>query len=150
MRAPVIVVAMWRLLWVVLLMTGLVFAQGKGGGKGRLRTERGDDVSRQAETYPAFRDAEVRLLLDFYRPGSGNLPPGIARKGEFPPGIMKQLVRGKGLPPGLEKKLEDFPPPLARQFPPPPAGYRRALYGNFALLIQEGTNLVVDLVALGQ
>lgn len=150
MTRAAIVKAMWRLLCVVLVMTGLAFAQGKGGGKSRVRTERGDEVSRKAETYPAFRDAEIRLILDFYRPGTGNLPPGIARKGEFPPGIMKQLARGKGLPPGLEKKLEDFPPPLARQFPPPPAGYRRALCGNFALLVQEGTNLVVDLVALGQ
>jgi hypothetical protein len=141
---------MWRLLCISLLLASLAFAQGKGGGKSRARTERGDEAWRRVETHPAFRDAEIRLIVDFYRPGSGNLPPGIARKGEFPPGIMKQLARGKGLPPGLEKKLEEFPAPLARQFPPPPAGYRRALCGNFALLLQEGTNLVVDLVALGQ
>ncbi|MCX7603284.1 MAG: hypothetical protein N2036_04330 [Bryobacteraceae bacterium] len=140
---------MWRLLCIGLLLPGLVLAQGKGG-RNRVRAERGDAASRKAETYPAFRDAEIRLILDFYRPGSGNLPPGIARRGEFPPGIMKQLARGKGLPPGLEKKLEPFPEPLARQFPPPPPGYRRMICGNFALLLQDGTNLVVDLVALGQ
>lgn len=142
--------AMLRLSLMLLLGAALLFGQGKSAGKGKSRGGDPGAPAKQAVTHPSFRDAEVRILLDFYRPGSGNLPPGIARKDEFPPGIMKQIARGKGLPPGLEKKLEEFPPPLARQFPPPPAGFRRALCGNFALLIQEGTNLVVDLVALGQ
>lgn len=46
--------------------------------------------------------------------------------------------------------LEPFPPALARQFPPPPPGYRRMLCGNFALLLKDGTNLVVDIVHIGQ
>lgn len=139
---------MWRLICMGLLCAALAFAQGKGAGRKSARADRGAEAPRKAENYPAFRDAEIRLLLDFYRPGSGNLPPGIARKGEFPPGIMKQIARGKGLPPGLERKLEPLPEPLARQLPPPPPGYRRMLCGNFALLLREGSNLVVDLVVL--
>lgn len=143
---------MLRLFLIILLGAALVFGQGKGAGKGKARGgERGGEPGGQAVkavTHASFRDAEIRILLDFYRPGSGNLPPGIARKGEFPPGIMKQIARGKGLPPGLAKKLEPFPPPLARQFPPPPPGYRRMICGTLALMLDDSTNMVVDVVSL--
>lgn len=148
--------SMWRLISISALCASLAFAQGKGAGRAKPHPARGAEPAhaaeapRKAEPYPSFRDAEIRLIQDFYRPGSGHLPPGIARKGEFPPGILKQLERGKGLPPGLEKMLEPFPPGLARQFPPPPPGYRRMLCGNFALLLKDGTNLVVDIVHIGQ
>jgi hypothetical protein len=141
-------VAMWRLLWAGVFCAFLAFGQGKGAGKANPRKHDNPPAKAAKQTYPAFRDAEIRILLDFYRPGSGHLPPGIARKGEFPPGIMKQLARGKGLPPGLAAKLEPLPEPLARQFPPPPPGYRRALCGNFALLLEDSTLLVVDIVNL--
>jgi hypothetical protein len=142
--------AMLRLSLMLLLGAALLFGQGKGAGKGKSRSGDPGAPAKQAVTHPAFRDAEIRILLDFYRPGSGNLPPGIARKDEFPPGIMKQIARGKGLPPGLANKLEPFPPPLARQFPAPPPGYRRMICGTMALLLEDSTNLVVDAVSLVQ
>ncbi len=138
-------------LWVAcVICAALAFGQGKGAAKGKGRQEAGGPPGKQAVTHPGFRDAEIRILLDFYRPGSGNLPPGIARKGEFPPGILKQIARGKGLPPGLADKLEPLPPPLARQFPPAPPGYRRMICGTMALLLREPDNLVVDAVSLVQ
>jgi hypothetical protein len=139
---------MLRLGLILLLGGALVLGQGKGAGKGKGRSEEAGAPAKKEESYPSFRDAEIRILLDFYRPGSGNLPPGIARKGEFPPGILKQIVRGKGLPPGLAQKLEPLPPPLARQFPAPPPGYRRMICGTLALLLDDSTNLVVDVVNL--
>lgn len=139
---------MLRLILAGLLCAALAFGQGKGAGKAKGRDDGPRAAGKKADTYPSFRDAEVRLLLDFYRPGSGNLPPGIARKGEFAPGILKQVARGKALPPGLASKLEPLPPVLARQFPPPPAGYRRMICGTLALMLDESTNLVVDVVNL--
>lgn len=139
---------MLRLSLFILLSAALVFGQGKGAGKGKGRHEDAGAPAKKAVTHPSFRDAEIRILMDFYRPGSGNLPPGIARKGEFPPGIMKQIARGKGLPPGLAKKLEPFPPQLARQFPAPPPGYRRMICGTLALMLDDSTNTVVDVVNL--
>lgn len=87
-------------------------------------------------------------MRDYYHPASGHLPPGQARKSAFPPGLMKQVARGKALPPGLESKIEPFPSELERRLPSPPAGYRRALCGTFAVLIQESTSLVADLASL--
>lgn len=140
--------AMLRLFLLACLSMALAFGQGKGAAKGKGREEGSRPPGKQAAVHPSFRDAEIRILHDFYRPGSGNLPPGIARKGDFPPGIMKQVIRGKGLPPGLAAKLEPFPPPLARQFPPPPPGYRRMICGTLALMLDDSTNLVVDVVRL--
>lgn len=139
---------MLRLFLIILLGAALAFGQGKGAGKAKGRSDEPDAPARKAVTHPSFRDAEIRILLDFYRPGSGNLPPGIARKGEFPPGILKQIARGKGLPPGLANKLEPFPPPLARQFPVPPPGYRRMICGTLALMLDDSNNMVVDVVSL--
>ncbi len=139
---------MLRLCFLILLSAALVFGQGKGAAKAKGRSGNPGSPAKQAVTYPSFRDAEIRILLDFYRPGSGNLPPGIARKGEFPPGLMKQIARGKGLPPGLANKLQPFPPPLARQFPAPPPGYRRMICGTLALMLDDSTNMVVDVVNL--
>jgi hypothetical protein len=139
---------MLRLSLTLLLGAALIFAQGKGASKGKGKNHGEGAPAKAAAPYPAFRDAEIRLLLDFYRPGGGHLPPGIARKGEFPPGILKQVARGKGLPPGLAQKLEPFPPELARQFPPPPPGYRRAICGSLALLLDDSTLLVVDVVSV--
>ncbi len=140
--------AMLRLVLMACLCMALAFGQGKGNARGKGRDERARAPGKQAAVHPSFRDAEIRILLDFYRPGSGNLPPGIARKGEFPPGVLKQIARGKGLPPGLAAKLEPFPPALARQFPPPPPGYRRMICGTLALMLDDSTNLVVDVVNL--
>ncbi len=140
--------AMLRLVLMSCLCMALAFGQGKSAGKATGHSDGGRAPAKQAGAFPSFRDAEVRILLDYYRPGSGNLPPGIARKGDFPPGIMKQVIRGKGLPPGLAAKLEPFPPALARQFPPPPPGYRRMICGTLALMLDDSTNLVVDVVSL--
>jgi len=140
---------MLRLCLAVPICAALLFGQGKGAGQGK-GGDAGRAPGKQAVTHPAFRDAEIRILLDFYRPGSGNLPPGIARKGSFPPGILKQVARGKGLPPGLADQLEPLPPPLARQFPPAPPGYRRMICGTLALLLEDSTGMVVDLVSLVQ
>ena len=98
------------------------------------------------EIYPFFRDAETKRILDFYRPGSGHLPPGFSRKSEATPAVQRQLHVTGTLPAGVDKKLEPFPADLDRRLNPVPAGYRRALYGTVALLVQDTTNLIVDLL----
>jgi hypothetical protein len=90
------------------------------------------------EVYPAFHDAEIYLIHDFFRPGAGH-PVGAAVKG---------LKLGSALPAELDKKLADFPESLAKRMPPPPEGYQRKICGHVALLVQSATNLVVDIVSL--
>jgi hypothetical protein len=95
--------------------------------------------TKHAETYPAFRDAEVYLIHDYFRPGAGHSVSAVATKG---------LKMGAALPVELEKKLEDFPEPLSKRLPPAPAGYSRKICGRVGVLVQNATNLVVDMVAL--
>jgi len=104
-----------------------------------------DGQDKGKPSYPSFRDAEVRLILDFYRPGAGKLP---AKRGDLPPGLEKHLRRGGSLPPGLENQIRPFPNDLARLLPPVPTGYRRVVCGTTALLIQDAANLIVDIVEL--
>jgi hypothetical protein len=97
------------------------------------------------QKYPSFYDAEVRIMEDFYRPGSGHILPGLAKKPpELPAGAAKQAHRGGVLPAGSEKKLEPLPKDLERRLAPVPDGYHRYIAGTVALLVQDGSNLVVD------
>jgi|WetSurMetagenome_2_1015567.scaffolds.fasta_scaffold195353_2 hypothetical protein len=101
----------------------------------------------EQEHYPFFTDAQVRLMTDYYRPGSGHAVPHAPKAGDLPPGIYKKLARGGTLPPGLRKKLAPLPADLARQFPDPP-GYAQLMCGDLVLLVQSASELIVDAVSL--
>ncbi len=127
-----------------LAMTGSLCAQGKGKGRGK-----GQD--RRDAAAVTFIEQDRRLILDYYGPGTGHLPPGLAKRGgNLPPGLQKQLQRNGALPPGLQKKIEPFPPDLAARLTPLPPGYRRSVVGTTALLIHDATNLVVDIIELAR
>lgn len=100
------------------------------------------------EHYPFFTDAQMRLMVDYYRPGSGHPVPRPPKAvGDLPPGIYKKLARGGTLPPGLRNKLEPLPPDLGRRFPDPP-GYTQLICGDLVLLVQTSTDLIVDTMNL--
>lgn len=98
--------------------------------------------------YPHFTDAEIRAIREYYAPGSGNIPPGLAKGESLPPGLRQQLHRRATVPHAVLDKLEGFPGDLARRVLPPPKGYRHALTGGIALLIEEDSNLIVDTLDL--
>jgi Ni/Co efflux regulator RcnB len=60
----------------------------------------------------------------------------------LPPGIRKNLARGKPLPPGIAKRVEG---PLARDLPYYP-GYEWTVAGEDALLIDSATRVIVDII----
>ncbi|MDH5749741.1 MAG: RcnB family protein [Rhodospirillales bacterium] len=66
------------------------------------------------------------------------------RNGGLPPGLQKQLARNGTLPPGLAKK--ELPPGLSRELGPPPPGTQRYIVNNDVVLIQEATNLILDVI----
>ncbi len=72
------------------------------------------------------------------------------RGGDLPPGLEKQLRRNGTLPPGLQKKLAPFPAGLEARLTPVLPGYRRVTVGGWALLIQDATNLVMDVIDLSR
>ena len=68
---------------------------------------------------------------------------GKAHKGKskrMPPGLAKR----QRLPKGLERRR--LPTNLERQLPPPPVNVERVLVDNNIVLIQKGTNLVLDIL----
>lgn len=60
----------------------------------------------------------------------------------LPPGIAKNLARGKPLPPGIAKQID---PALARQLPYYP-GYEWRQYGTDAVLVEVGTTVVREVL----
>lgn len=87
--------------------------------------------SREAETIRAwFRDHGHEAD----RKGRKSLPPGIA----------KNLARGKPLPPGIAKQA--LPPGLVERLPPPPRGYERIIVDGKVLLVEIATRIIHDVL----
>jgi len=74
-------------------------------------------------------DSIRRLAIDYRYTGYRALPPGI----------QKNLARGKPLPPGIAKQA--VPEPLLQQLPVYP-GYEWGVYGTDLILINAATGLI--------
>lgn len=72
------------------------------------------------------------------------LPPGLAKKKRLPPGLARQLDRNGTLPPGLAKR--DLPRLLEASLPDPWPGTERKIIDNNVVLLEKGTNLILDVL----
>nr|WP_298059803.1 anti-virulence regulator CigR family protein [uncultured Halomonas sp.] len=82
---------------------------------------------------PRINERELRRLLRRY-----NAPHAVA----LPPGIQRNLERGKPLPPGIAKRFDGQ---LASQLPRYP-GYEWEHVGTDVVLIEAATRIVVDVL----
>ncbi|MDX2150321.1 MAG: hypothetical protein SFV54_06290 [Bryobacteraceae bacterium] len=125
---------------IVLLLAALAVGAGQakpGQGKGKGHEKQAAVSHGGGQTgRPVFAASDITLIRGYY--GTAALPPGI----------QKRLIRKGTLPPGIAKKMTPFPVDLDRQLPPLPAGYRRAYYDGWALLVHDATNVVLDVIAL--
>ena len=71
----------------------------------------------------------------------GGLPPGLAKRDQLPPGLAK---RGNRLPNGLMKG--DLPAELESMLPPPPEDAERVIVDADVLLVQKGTDIILDVI----
>ena len=127
-----------------LLVPAMAIAPPQGKGKGHQK------AAGTATSDLRFSSIETRTIVDYFHPVSG-LPPGLAkRNGDLPPGLEKQLRRNGKLPPGLQKKLVAFPADLDRRLPPVESGCRRVTLGAWALLLQDATDLIIDVIDLSK
>lgn len=110
---------------------------GKGKDKDRGGAEAGDVVLDLAIT--AAEIAIIAAYIDEF----GLAPFGGAPQG-LPPGIAKNLARGKPLPPGIAKRY--LPGNLLSRLPARP-GYDWLVVDNDILLVVAGTALIVDILA---
>ncbi len=68
---------------------------------------------------------------------------GIGTK-SLPPGIAKNVQRGKPLPPGIAKR--GLPSDLEGRLPKLREGLQRIIVGDDVTIIEEGTRVVVDIL----
>lgn len=124
-----------RFLTIAILLLGLTAAGAEAQGKGRGKPE-GNSKSAHIKVKPGS-DAEIRIIREFYSVDS-------RKPQSLPPGIAKNLARGKPLPPGIAKKV--VPDDLIILLPARP-GARWLIAGDVVLLVDAG-DIVVDLVRL--
>lgn len=110
--------------------------------------ERAAPASAPTLTVPAgagavFSDEEVRIIRAYYET-QGHEGAGKRKRKSLPPGIAKNLARGKPLPPGIAKQM--LPDDLILALPRPPAGYDRVLVDGRVILIELGTQIVRDIL----
>jgi len=87
-----------------------------------------------------FSEDEIRIIRAYYETHGDS---GHKHKG-LPPGIAKNLARGKPLPPGIAK--QSLPYDLRRELPPPPTGYERIVVAGKILLVEIATQVVHDVL----
>lgn len=105
-----------------------------------------------------FSETEKAIIEEYFgvktgdeagaKPAKGKknkgLPPGLAKKDTLPPGLAMQLEKNGRLPPGLEKR--DLPDDLLSRLPQTKPGTRRAIVGRDLVLIDETTEIVLDIL----
>jgi hypothetical protein len=123
---------------------GVNVVPGPGKSQGHKAKSHSQGVADQVHENQALDGlitaAEQATILGFLQ----QKPGFVGSTGSLPPGIAKNLARGKPLPPGIAK--QQLPPSLLSQLPPRP-GYEWWAVGNDIVLTSIATGLVVDLIA---
>lgn len=123
---------------------GIALALADRQGKGKPKNQPGSRKTGSAAGVVVFREEEKLILREYARSFGANLPPGLAKRDDLPPGLEKQLVRKGHLPPGLEKRIIPFPPELERRLPPLPPELRRGFFAGRAIIFHSGSRLIFD------
>jgi len=111
-------------------------AQGKGKGQPK-SAQNSSTAGTVASVSVVFSESDRRVIQQWAQGvPPGGLPPGLAKRGE--------------LPPGLQKKLSPFPIDLTRRLGPLPAGCGcdRVFLDGKALIIARATSAILDVISL--
>ena len=95
-----------------------------------------------------FTNDEVAIIQGYYQRQDALSKYGHKNKNKnkrgLPPGIAKNLERGKSLPPGIAK--QHLPDDLRSTLPKTPDGYERIIVDGKILLIEIATQVVRDVL----
>jgi Ni/Co efflux regulator RcnB len=93
-----------------------------------------------------FSDEEIRIIGAWYEEHSHGADHGGGKHKQkgLPPGIAKNLARGKPLPPGIAK--QQLPDGLVHALPAPPRGYERIIVDGKLLLVEVATQVIHDIL----
>ena len=92
-------------------------------------------------TFSHDETATIRAYFDDERRQSSKKAKG---QKSLPPGIEKNLARGKALPPGIAKQV--LPAELLRLLPPAPNGFERIAVSGKVLLVEIATQVIHDVL----
>ena len=91
-----------------------------------------------------FTDDDRRMIRHHYESRRANLPPGLAKKKQLPPGLRKQIARKGHLPPGLDG--DRLPAKLEKQLSRIPEGHVRIRVGADIVLMDGASRLILDVI----
>ena len=91
--------------------------------------------------FSANEAAIIRAYFEDRQPANRGRKP---RNNSLPPGIARNLQRGKALPPGIAKQV--LPAGLNNQLPPVQKGYERVLVDGKVLLVDVATRVIHDIL----
>lgn len=100
-----------------------------------------------ADVSVVFSPKEVAIIRDYYahaQQDAGRGKAGKQKQQGLPPGIAKNLARGKSLPPGIAK--QQLPGDLSRRLPPVRDGYERIIVDGRVLLVEIATQVIHDVL----
>lgn len=131
---------------VFLLMAGLVASPTSAAPpQGKDKPEKTHKHFHDKRHAPDMQSAEplVSVALGFKEARRLAVAKGCTGYHALPPGIRKNLARGKPLPPGIAKKVGACP--VLRQLPTY-AGYEWRIYGSDLVLVAVATAIVAEVL----
>lgn len=115
-------------------------AKEKGKGKGKHGRNHSDHQASDHQSHTVITAGEVTIIYDYVRRyGAADFGPPEG----LPPGIAKNLARGKPLPPGIAKRY--LPQRLVSALPARP-GYEWLVVDRDVLLVAVATAIIVDVL----
>ena len=118
--------------------------KAKGNGQGNAQVKKNSQQENRLE------DEVIDEVLDgiFGENDRTTIERYVREKGigtkSLPPGIAKNLARGKPLPPGIAKR--GLPTDLEGRLPKLREGLERIIVGDDVTIVEEGTRIVVDIL----
>jgi hypothetical protein len=127
------------------IMTGCITYTGVDSGSVEVHQ---DDVHLKI----AFNDNDREYIQNYYhrlkkkhkKKYKKNMPPGLAKKDKLTPGHQKRLEKHGVLPPGLSRYY--LPMELEEKLSPLPDGYVRVRVEGDVVLLDEETQVAVDII----
>jgi Ni/Co efflux regulator RcnB len=98
-----------------------------------------------------FSDGEIQIISGYYKRDDALSHHGKQKHDKqkhgtqgLPPGIAKNLQRGKPLPPGIAR--QQLPAELTASLPQVPKGYERVIIDGRVVLIEVATQVIRDVL----
>jgi len=93
-----------------------------------------------------FSDGEIQTISGYYKRDDALSHHAKQKRGKkgLPPGIAKNLQRGKPLPPGIAR--QQLPADLVAALPPVPKGHERVIIDGRVVLVEIATQVIRDVL----